>query len=81
MFTKPETWEVISKDKVISGQYKHCNSFFPPSQKMIEKQVNILYETKRACDSHGNTQFQDWLLQENKQTTPDQELLIKQRYG
>ncbi|KAJ1058131.1 hypothetical protein K5549_015728 [Capra hircus] len=50
------------------------------NKKMIEKQVNILYETKRACDSHGNTQFQDWLLQENKQTTPDQELLIKQRY-
>lgn len=47
---------------------------------MIEKQVNKLYETKRACDSHGNTQFQEWLLQENKQTTPDQELLIKQRY-
>ncbi|XP_060993516.1 fibrous sheath-interacting protein 2-like [Dama dama] len=49
-------------------------------QKMIEKQVNKLYKTKRACDSYGNTQFQDWLLQENKQTTPDQELLIKQRY-
>ncbi|KAJ1057977.1 hypothetical protein K5549_014502 [Capra hircus] len=49
-------------------------------QKMTEKQVNKLYETKRAYDSHGNTQFQDWLLQENKQTTPDQELLIKQRY-
>ncbi|XP_045020441.1 fibrous sheath-interacting protein 2 isoform X5 [Bubalus bubalis] len=49
-------------------------------QKMIEKQVNKLYETKRACDSHGSTQFQDLLLQENKQTTPDQELLIKQRY-
>ena len=47
---------------------------------MIEKQVNKLYETKRACDSHGSTQFQGWLLQENKQTTPDQELLIKQRY-
>ncbi|KAI4554749.1 hypothetical protein MJG53_020048 [Ovis ammon polii x Ovis aries] len=50
------------------------------NKKMIEKQVNKLYETKRACDSHGNTQFQEWLLQENKQTTPDQELLIKQRY-
>ncbi|KAB0340864.1 hypothetical protein FD755_024662 [Muntiacus reevesi] len=50
------------------------------NKKMIEKQVNKLYKTKRACDSHGNTQFQDWLLQENKQTTPDQELLIKQRY-
>ncbi|OWJ99346.1 hypothetical protein Celaphus_00009529, partial [Cervus elaphus hippelaphus] len=49
-------------------------------QKMIEKQVNKLYKTKRACDSYGNTQFQDWLLQENKQTTPDQKLLIKQRY-
>ena len=34
---------------------------------MIEKQVNKFYETKRACESHGNTQFQDWLLQENKQ--------------
>lgn len=47
---------------------------------MIEKQVNKLYETKRACDRHGSTQFQGWLLQENKRTTPDQELLIKQRY-
>lgn len=77
MFTKPETWEVISKDKVISGQYKHCSS---PPRKWLKKQVNKLYETKRAYDSHGNTQFQEWLLQENKQTTPDQELLIKQRY-
>ncbi|XP_070221839.1 fibrous sheath-interacting protein 2-like isoform X2 [Bos mutus] len=49
-------------------------------QEMIEKQVNKLYETKRACDRHGSTQFQGWLLQENKRTTPDQELLIKQRY-
>ncbi|XP_027391277.1 fibrous sheath-interacting protein 2-like [Bos indicus x Bos taurus] len=49
-------------------------------QEMIEKQVNKLYETKRACDRHGSTQFQGWLLQENKLTTPDQELLIKQRY-
>ncbi|XP_055419711.1 fibrous sheath-interacting protein 2-like isoform X2 [Bubalus kerabau] len=48
-------------------------------QEMIEKQVNKLYKTKTACDSHGSTQFQGWLLQENKQTTPDQELLIKQR--
>jgi len=47
---------------------------------MIEKQVNKLCETKRACDRHGSTQFQGWLLQENKRTTPDQELLIKQRY-
>ena len=45
---------------------------------MIEKQVNKLYKTKTACDSHGSTQFQGWLLQENKHTTPDQELLIKQ---
>ncbi|XP_045020362.1 fibrous sheath-interacting protein 2 isoform X2 [Bubalus bubalis] len=50
-------------------------------QEMIEKQVNKLYKTKTACDSHGSTQFQGWLLQENKQTTPDQELLIKQRNG
>ncbi|XP_059739709.1 fibrous sheath-interacting protein 2 isoform X2 [Bos taurus] len=49
-------------------------------QEMIEKQVNKLCETKRACDRHGSTQFQGWLLQENKRTTPDQELLIKQRY-
>ncbi|TKC40378.1 hypothetical protein EI555_004816 [Monodon monoceros] len=27
-------------------------------QKMIEKQVNKLYETKRACDNYDNTQFQ-----------------------
>ncbi|KAB1252628.1 Fibrous sheath-interacting protein 2 [Camelus dromedarius] len=46
-------------------------------QKMTEKQVNKLCDTKRAYD---NTQFQDWLLQENTQSTPDQELLIKQRY-
>ncbi|KAB1252627.1 Fibrous sheath-interacting protein 2 [Camelus dromedarius] len=45
-------------------------------QKMTEKQVNKLCDTKRAYD---NTQFQDWLLQENTQSTPDQELLIKQR--
>ncbi|XP_064338791.1 fibrous sheath-interacting protein 2-like isoform X1 [Camelus dromedarius] len=44
---------------------------------MTEKQVNKLCDTKRAYD---NTQFQDWLLQENTQSTPDQELLIKQRY-
>ncbi|XP_059739710.1 fibrous sheath-interacting protein 2 isoform X4 [Bos taurus] len=50
-------------------------------QEMIEKQVNKLCETKRACDRHGSTQFQGWLLQENKRTTPDQELLIKQRNG
>ncbi|XP_028338234.1 fibrous sheath-interacting protein 2-like [Physeter macrocephalus] len=51
------------------------------NKKMIEKQViNKLYETKRACDNYDNTQFQDWLLQESIQTTPDQELLIKQRY-
>uniref|UniRef100_A0A8D1LAM1 Fibrous sheath-interacting protein 2 C-terminal domain-containing protein n=1 Tax=Sus scrofa TaxID=9823 RepID=A0A8D1LAM1_PIG len=49
-------------------------------QKMIEKQANKLYETKRSYDNYDNTQFQDWLLQESTQTTPDQELLIKQRY-
>lgn len=47
---------------------------------MIEKQANKLYETKRSYDNYDNTQFQDWLLQESTQTTPDQELLIKQRY-
>ncbi|XP_057573554.1 fibrous sheath-interacting protein 2-like [Hippopotamus amphibius kiboko] len=49
-------------------------------QKLIEKQVNKLHETKRGCDNYDNTQFQDWLLQESTQTTPDQELLIKQSY-
>lgn len=34
---------------------------------MIEKQVNKLCETKRACDRHGSTQFQGWLLQENNE--------------
>ncbi|XP_027978550.1 fibrous sheath-interacting protein 2-like [Eumetopias jubatus] len=49
-------------------------------QKMIEKQVNKLYETRRAYNSYGNEQFQEWLLQEDTQTTPDQELIIKHRY-
>ncbi|XP_040324118.1 fibrous sheath-interacting protein 2-like isoform X4 [Herpailurus yagouaroundi] len=49
-------------------------------QKIIEKQVNKLNETKRAYDSYGNAQFQEWLLQEGTHTTPDQELVIKHRY-
>ncbi|XP_034861581.1 fibrous sheath-interacting protein 2-like [Mirounga leonina] len=49
-------------------------------QKMIEKQVNKLYETRRAYKSYGNKPFQEWLLQEDTQATPDQELIIKHRY-
>ncbi|VFV32661.1 Hypothetical predicted protein, partial [Lynx pardinus] len=49
-------------------------------QKIIEKQVNKLNETKRAYDSYGNAQFQEWLLQEGTHATPDQELVIKHRY-
>ncbi|XP_040324117.1 fibrous sheath-interacting protein 2-like isoform X3 [Herpailurus yagouaroundi] len=50
------------------------------NKKIIEKQVNKLNETKRAYDSYGNAQFQEWLLQEGTHTTPDQELVIKHRY-
>ncbi|XP_072673892.1 fibrous sheath-interacting protein 2-like [Canis lupus baileyi] len=49
-------------------------------QKMIEKQVNKLHETRRAYDNYGNAHFQEWLLQEGTQATPDQELIIKHRY-
>lgn len=47
---------------------------------MIEKQVNEFYETKRAHENYENAQFQEWLLQENMQAAPEQELLIKNRY-
>lgn len=47
---------------------------------MIEKQVNKLYETRRPYDSYENEQFQEWLLQEDTQATPDQQLVIKHRY-
>ncbi|XP_034504749.1 fibrous sheath-interacting protein 2 isoform X2 [Ailuropoda melanoleuca] len=49
-------------------------------QKMIEKQVNKLYETRRPYNSYENEQFQEWLLQEDTQATPDQQLVIKHRY-
>ncbi|XP_059012825.1 fibrous sheath-interacting protein 2-like [Mustela lutreola] len=49
-------------------------------QKMIEKQVNKLYETRRAYENSGNEQFQEWLLQEDTQASPDQELIIRHRY-
>ncbi|XP_072599617.1 fibrous sheath-interacting protein 2-like [Vulpes vulpes] len=49
-------------------------------QKMIEKQVNKLHKTRRAYDTYGNAHFQEWLLQEGTQATPDQELIIKHRY-
>lgn len=47
---------------------------------MIEKQVNKLYETRRAYENCGNEQFQEWLLQEGTQASPDQELIIRHRY-
>ncbi|XP_030885958.1 fibrous sheath-interacting protein 2-like [Leptonychotes weddellii] len=49
-------------------------------REQIEKQVNKLYETRRAYNSYGNKPFQEWLLQEDTQATPDQELIIKHRY-
>lgn len=47
---------------------------------MIKNQVNKLYETKRAYENYENAQFQKWLLQESPRVTPDEELLIKNRY-
>nr|XP_044619157.1 fibrous sheath-interacting protein 2-like [Equus asinus] len=49
-------------------------------QTMIKNQVNKLYETKRAYENYENAQFQKWLLQESPRVTPDEELLIKNRY-
>ncbi|XP_047570917.1 fibrous sheath-interacting protein 2-like isoform X5 [Lutra lutra] len=49
-------------------------------KKMIEKQVNKLYETRRTYENYGNEQFQEWLLQEDTQASPDQELIIRHRY-
>ncbi|XP_037676834.1 fibrous sheath-interacting protein 2-like [Choloepus didactylus] len=49
-------------------------------QKMIKKQVNKLYESKRAFDSSDAAKFQEWLLQEGTQTTWDQDKLLKHRY-
>ncbi|XP_032699229.1 fibrous sheath-interacting protein 2-like isoform X2 [Lontra canadensis] len=49
-------------------------------QKMIEKQVNKLYETRRAYENYGDEQFQEWLLQEDTQASLDQELIIRHRY-
>ncbi|XP_023381266.1 fibrous sheath-interacting protein 2-like [Pteropus vampyrus] len=46
----------------------------------IREQVNEFYETKRAHENYENAQFQEWLLQENMQAAPEQELLIKNRY-
>nr|XP_051683469.1 fibrous sheath-interacting protein 2 isoform X2 [Oryctolagus cuniculus] len=51
------------------------------NKKMIEKQVHKLYESKRAYDSCEAALFQEWLLQEDTQTTPEQEQLLKHRYA
>ncbi|KAF6390257.1 hypothetical protein mRhiFer1_007837 [Rhinolophus ferrumequinum] len=47
---------------------------------MIEKQRNKFYETKRAHENYENARFQEWLLWESTKATPDQELLIRNRY-
>ncbi|XP_070461485.1 fibrous sheath-interacting protein 2-like isoform X7 [Equus przewalskii] len=49
-------------------------------QTMIKNQVNKLYEIKRAYENYENAPFQKWLLQESPRVTPDEELLIKNRY-
>ncbi|XP_058147116.1 fibrous sheath-interacting protein 2-like [Dasypus novemcinctus] len=49
-------------------------------QKMIEKQVNKLCESKRAFECSDAAQFQEWPLEEGIQTTQDQDLLLKHRY-
>ncbi|XP_047570918.1 fibrous sheath-interacting protein 2-like isoform X6 [Lutra lutra] len=59
---------------------EHCDTASGGESKMIEKQVNKLYETRRTYENYGNEQFQEWLLQEDTQASPDQELIIRHRY-
>ncbi|XP_077003058.1 fibrous sheath-interacting protein 2-like [Tamandua tetradactyla] len=49
-------------------------------QKMIEEQVNKLYESKRAFESSEAAQFREWLLKEDTQTIRNQDTLLKHRY-
>ncbi|KAM9181081.1 fibrous sheath-interacting protein 2-like [Dugong dugon] len=49
-------------------------------QKMIEKQVNKLYESKRALEHPNIAQFQEWLFHKGPPITPEQDQLLKYRY-
>ncbi|KAG8523447.1 Fibrous sheath-interacting protein 2 [Galemys pyrenaicus] len=48
-------------------------------QKIIEKEINKLFDTKQAYNSE-KSQFQE-LLQANAQPNPEQELLLRKRYA
>ncbi|XP_058515123.1 fibrous sheath-interacting protein 2-like [Ochotona princeps] len=50
-------------------------------KRMIEKEVHKFYDNKSAHTSCEAALYQEWLLQEDTQTTPRQERLKKYRYG
>ncbi|XP_049727195.1 fibrous sheath-interacting protein 2-like isoform X3 [Elephas maximus indicus] len=49
-------------------------------QKMIEKQINTLYESRRALKCPNIAQFQEWLFDKDSPITPEQDQLLKYRY-
>ncbi|XP_005401289.1 PREDICTED: fibrous sheath-interacting protein 2-like isoform X2 [Chinchilla lanigera] len=46
----------------------------------MKTHVNKLRDSQKVCNKCDAAKFQEWLLQNRKQTTPEQELIIKRRY-